>query len=142
MVLSVLRLAEPAACLPSGTPDCKASAERRGAKSPCFYLPCRDNSRMQRTASYTGPANKSAIGLQEETTGEATRYGMLWSIRMPDSQTRRPLVNFVAEDKVKHFAKDGPAWRLGALFIDKLPAIFRNAAYVAAASWGIHKLWP
>jgi hypothetical protein len=93
-------------------------------------------------ASYTEFANKSAFRLQKEPTGEATQYGMPWSIRMPDSQTKRPLVNFVAEDKVKHFAKDGPAWRLGALFIDKLPAILRNAAYVAAAIWGVHKLWP
>jgi hypothetical protein len=31
-------------------------------------------------------------------------------------------------DRLKHFNKDGPAWRLGALFIERLPAILTSTS--------------
>ena len=37
-------------------------------------------------------------------------------------------------DRVKHFANDGPQWKLSALFIERLPAILVAMGWVVAAS--------
>lgn len=42
-------------------------------------------------------------------------------------------------DRVKHFKNDGPGWRLGALFLDKLPAILVSAGVLATAIYGLIK---
>ncbi len=48
------------------------------------------------------------------------------------------------EDGLQHFARKGvgPAWMLGAHFIDKLPAILRNAAWIGVALATYWKVWP
>lgn len=38
-------------------------------------------------------------------------------MRNNQTKPRQPI------DHVRHFAKDGPGWKLGALFVEKLPAI-------------------
>jgi hypothetical protein len=43
-------------------------------------------------------------------------------------------------DRLKHFKNDGPGWRLGALFLEKLPAILLSAGGLAAAIYGLVKL--
>lgn len=42
----------------------------------------------------------------------------------PTDKPRFSLPGLAANDPVKHFAKDGPKWKLSALLIQKLPAIF------------------
>jgi hypothetical protein len=60
----------------------------------------------------------------------------------PQSNSKPSAIALVPEDNLKHFANDGPAWKLGALFIAKLPAILRNLAFVAAAIWeATHRWW-
>lgn len=56
----------------------------------------------------------------------------------PTTTSRFPPVALPALDRLKHFSKDGPAVRLGALFIERLPAIlggFATAAAVVLAWW-------
>lgn len=43
-------------------------------------------------------------------------------------------------DRLKHFKNDGPGWRLGALFLEKLPAILLSAGGLAATIYGLVKI--
>jgi len=47
------------------------------------------------------------------------------------------------EDGLQHFAvKDvGPGWLLSALFINRLPAILRNSAWIGAVAIAAIQLW-
>jgi hypothetical protein len=49
----------------------------------------------------------------------------------PTTTSRFPLVALPALDRLKHFAKDRPAVRLGALFIERLPAILYSLGLLA-----------
>lgn len=51
---------------------------------------------------------------------------MRWSKLMPDLKPKQP-----KGDPVKHFAKDGPKWKLTALVIEKLPAILSSLGLLA-----------
>lgn len=42
-------------------------------------------------------------------------------------------VNKVKDDTLKHFANDGPRWKLAALFINKLPYVLAGLASLLVA---------
>lgn len=49
----------------------------------------------------------------------------------PIAKPRLPALKQAPSDPVKHFAKDGPKWKLSALFIEKLPAILGSLGLLA-----------
>ena len=57
--------------------------------------------------------------------------------REPRARSFKPLTH----DRVRHFAKDKPGWKLSALLIEKLPAILAAGTGLAMVVTALIKQW-